>query len=169
MTRDTPLFHHLRNEWFLEEGPQPGTTKVNFGIDFAFRSALYQHVTDLFFNEVVRHMVSAFEKRCAYVRRQREELGRFPLEDSIQSATTTTPSPSSSSSMSNSGPAAAESPSKSTSPSTSRSATPNPREQDQRLTVEQVEEEEMQWEAAWDDVARRARRPPPLPSRGIWE
>jgi hypothetical protein len=62
---DSSLFDHLESTWVLRPGPQPGTTWLVFKVDFAFRSALYRHVADLFFDQVVRRMMGAFEGRCA--------------------------------------------------------------------------------------------------------
>ncbi|GBF98072.1 hypothetical protein Rsub_10300 [Raphidocelis subcapitata] len=64
---DSRLFDHLESTWLLRPGPQPGTTWLVFKVDFAFRSALYRHVADLFFSEVVKRMIGAFEGRCREV------------------------------------------------------------------------------------------------------
>ena len=62
---DSRLFDHLESTWTLRPGPTPGTTWLAFKVDFAFRSALYRHVADVFFDQVVRRMMAAFEGRCA--------------------------------------------------------------------------------------------------------
>lgn len=62
---DSRLFDHLESTWRLSPGPRPGTTWLSFHVDFAFRSALHRHVADLFFDQVARRMMSAFEGRCA--------------------------------------------------------------------------------------------------------
>jgi len=64
---DSRLFDHLDSTWVLRPGPQPGTTWLVFKVDFAFRSALYRQVADLFFSEVVKRMMGAFEGRCAHL------------------------------------------------------------------------------------------------------
>jgi hypothetical protein len=64
---DSRLFDHLESTWLLRPGPQPGTTWLVFKVDFAFRSALYRSVADLFFSEVVKRMIGAFEGRCREV------------------------------------------------------------------------------------------------------
>jgi ribosome-associated toxin RatA of RatAB toxin-antitoxin module len=37
---------------------------VTFQIDFKFKSAMYNNISDLFMSEVVNNMVKAFENRC---------------------------------------------------------------------------------------------------------
>ncbi len=58
------LFDHLDCSWSLTQGPTQDSTWLTFKVDFSFRSQLYGHVADLFFNEVVQRMMGAFEKRC---------------------------------------------------------------------------------------------------------
>lgn len=62
---DSRLFDHLESTWIMKPGPQPGTTWLVFKVDFAFRSSLHRHVADMFFSEVVKRMMGAFEGRCA--------------------------------------------------------------------------------------------------------
>lgn len=59
------LFEHLASTWTLRPGPQPGTTWLAFAVEFGFASPAHRHVADLFFDQVVRRMVAAFEGRCA--------------------------------------------------------------------------------------------------------
>lgn len=59
---DSSLFEYLITDWVFE--PVDDITSLTFYVEFAFRNPLYQRVTDLFFQEVVKRMVSAFEKRC---------------------------------------------------------------------------------------------------------
>jgi len=58
------LFNHLVNEWRFKPGPEPSSTWLDFLVDFQFRSSLYQSASGLFFDEVVKKMVEAFENRC---------------------------------------------------------------------------------------------------------
>ncbi len=60
----TTLFSHLVNVWEFEPGATPGTTHLTFRVEFQFKSQLYASVSQMFFNEVVRNMVQAFEGRC---------------------------------------------------------------------------------------------------------
>ena len=56
-------FHHLNNHWVFR--PQPdGNTEIDFYVDFEFRSKLLQTLIGALFNEAVKMMVSAFEKRA---------------------------------------------------------------------------------------------------------
>ena len=56
------LFEYLITDWRFRE-IETGC-ELEFYVEFAFRNPLYQRVTNLFFEEVVRQMVTAFEKRC---------------------------------------------------------------------------------------------------------
>jgi coenzyme Q-binding protein COQ10 len=56
-------FRYLNNHWkFIAEGEHK--TRVDFFVDFEFRSALLQKVIGVLFNEAVRRMVAAFEHRA---------------------------------------------------------------------------------------------------------
>ncbi len=55
-------FKYLKNHWMLER--QPGGCLVDFYVDFEFRSRFLQGVISALFNEAVKRMVSAFEKRA---------------------------------------------------------------------------------------------------------
>ena len=62
--RGSAVFHHLDCAWSFTPGPLPSTVWLSFGIDFAFKSAVYRHAASLFFDQVAARMVSAFEGRC---------------------------------------------------------------------------------------------------------
>ncbi|MEI6158514.1 MAG: type II toxin-antitoxin system RatA family toxin [Roseococcus sp.] len=55
-------FRYLNNTWRLTAVPQG--TEVDFFVDFEFRSRLLQAVIGTVFNEAVRVMVRAFERRA---------------------------------------------------------------------------------------------------------
>lgn len=58
------LFEYLVTDWKF----RPTTTqqtRLSFYVEFAFRNPVYQRATDLFFEEVVRQMVGAFERQCS--------------------------------------------------------------------------------------------------------
>jgi coenzyme Q-binding protein COQ10 len=55
-------FKYLKNHWLFEH--QPGGCLVDFYVDFEFRSRMLQGVIAALFNEAVKRMVSAFEKRA---------------------------------------------------------------------------------------------------------
>jgi ribosome-associated toxin RatA of RatAB toxin-antitoxin module len=61
---NSSLFNYLINDWTFEAGHNKSTTELTFYVEFQFRNPLYQRVTDLFFNEVVKNMVNAFERRA---------------------------------------------------------------------------------------------------------
>ncbi|HTB45545.1 MAG TPA: type II toxin-antitoxin system RatA family toxin [Acetobacteraceae bacterium] len=59
---ETGPFRYLNNEWnFL---PHPDGTEVAFFVDFEFRSRILQAAIGVVFNEAVRRMVKAFQKRA---------------------------------------------------------------------------------------------------------
>ena len=58
----TGPFRHLNNHWRFH--PHPLGTEVDFFVDFEFRSRLRQAVIGTVFNEAVRLMVRAFERRA---------------------------------------------------------------------------------------------------------
>ena len=55
-------FRYLTNHWTFT--PVPGGCRVGFFVDFEFKSRLLQRLIEVLFNEAVRRMVSAFEKRA---------------------------------------------------------------------------------------------------------
>lgn len=61
---NSSLFEYLVTDWAFERATDPQYTNLSFSVEFAFRNPLYQRVTDLFFDEVVKQMVGAFETRC---------------------------------------------------------------------------------------------------------
>lgn len=56
-------FRYLNNHWVFEPA-ENGGCEVDFFVDFEFRSRLLQGMIGPVFNEAVRLMVSAFEKRA---------------------------------------------------------------------------------------------------------
>ncbi len=58
----TGPFRYLNNHWRFR--PVPGGTEVDFFVDFEFKSRLLQAVIGTVFNEAVRLMVRAFERRA---------------------------------------------------------------------------------------------------------
>ncbi len=55
-------FKHLNNHWRFK--PHPNGTELDFYVDFEFRSKLLQTMIGALFNEAVKLMVGAFEKRA---------------------------------------------------------------------------------------------------------
>jgi len=58
-------FRYLNNQWAF--APDPAGCKVNFFVDFEFRSRILQAAIGVVFNEAVRRMVNAFLKRAREV------------------------------------------------------------------------------------------------------
>ena len=56
-------FKYLTNHWIFEAQPD-GSTIIDFNVDFEFRSKMLQSIMGALFNEAVRVMVGAFEKRA---------------------------------------------------------------------------------------------------------
>jgi coenzyme Q-binding protein COQ10 len=56
-------FRYLNNHWVFEEMPD-GSTRLDFFVDFEFRSVMLQKIIGVLFNEAVRRMVAAFETRA---------------------------------------------------------------------------------------------------------
>ncbi|MBV9859329.1 MAG: type II toxin-antitoxin system RatA family toxin [Alphaproteobacteria bacterium] len=55
-------FRYLTNHWVFE--PAPGGCRIDFFVDFEFKSRVLQKVIELLFGEAVRRMVAAFEARA---------------------------------------------------------------------------------------------------------
>jgi coenzyme Q-binding protein COQ10 len=58
-------FRYLNNQW--EFHPHPNGTAVAFFVDFEFRSRILQAAIGVVFNEAVRRMVNAFQKRARQI------------------------------------------------------------------------------------------------------
>jgi coenzyme Q-binding protein COQ10 len=54
---------HLANNWNFIPEPDGGCT-VDFYVDFEFKNPIFQKLMGVFFNEIVRRMVDAFESRA---------------------------------------------------------------------------------------------------------
>lgn len=54
---------YLSNKWDFIREPD-GTCTIDFYVDFEFRNLVFQKLMGVFFNEIVRRMVDAFEQRA---------------------------------------------------------------------------------------------------------
>ena len=59
---DGPL-QSLQNQWRFIEGSS-GSCLVDFSVEFSFKNKMFQGLVEMFFEQVVRRMVDAFEKRA---------------------------------------------------------------------------------------------------------
>ena len=55
-------FRYLNNHWIFERAP--GGCRIDFFVDFEFKSRMLQKVIELLFGEAVKRMVAAFESRA---------------------------------------------------------------------------------------------------------
>jgi len=57
-------FKYLTNHWIFEAHGD-GQCEIDFFVDFEFKSRIIRAAVGAVFNEAVRHMITAFEKRAA--------------------------------------------------------------------------------------------------------
>ncbi len=62
VTYENGPFHYLNNQWVFVANADG--TRIDFWVDFEFRSRVLQRAIGLVFNEAVRRMVGAFLKRA---------------------------------------------------------------------------------------------------------
>lgn len=54
---------HLKNQWlFIRE--EDGSCTIDFSVEFEFNSTILQGLAQVFFNEIIKRMVSSFEARA---------------------------------------------------------------------------------------------------------
>lgn len=64
LSTQTNLLEFLRTEWKFVPAANSRGCWVNFQIEYKFRSAMYNQVSDMFFKDIVNNMVQAFENQC---------------------------------------------------------------------------------------------------------
>ena len=76
---NTNILEHLRTEWKFSDSSS-GSDKcwVNFQVDFKFKSAFYNQLSEIFFHEVVTNMIRAFESRCKRLVREKLPQNKSP-------------------------------------------------------------------------------------------
>jgi coenzyme Q-binding protein COQ10 len=57
-------FKYLRNHWTFHPGEGGAGCRIDFHVEFEFKSALLQKLMGVVFHEAVRRMVAAFETRA---------------------------------------------------------------------------------------------------------
>jgi coenzyme Q-binding protein COQ10 len=58
---DGPL-KYLKNDWHFE--PAPGGCTIDFTVDFAFKNKIFEAIAGQVFDQALRKMINAFEKRA---------------------------------------------------------------------------------------------------------
>lgn len=72
-SNQTNLFQNLKTVWKFSPASDAKCCWVTFQIDFEFKSAVYNKLSEMFLQEVVSNMVKAFESQCQKVHRERSK------------------------------------------------------------------------------------------------
>ncbi|KAG5854991.1 hypothetical protein ANANG_G00043940 [Anguilla anguilla] len=82
---DGSLFSHLETVWSFLPAVQNQTNSCNveFYVCFEFKSLLHTQLASVFFNEVVKQMVNAFEKRADMLYGPQSTIHEDPLNSAV--------------------------------------------------------------------------------------
>ena len=69
---------HLKNHWRFISEPD-GSCLIDFSVEFEFKNKALQGLSQVFFQEVIRRMVDAFEQRALAVYGSRRHCGQPPF------------------------------------------------------------------------------------------
>jgi len=58
---------NLKNHWVFSEDEQTGGCIIDFSVEFEFKNVALQGLANMFFNEVVKRMIGAFETRARLI------------------------------------------------------------------------------------------------------
>lgn len=62
---------NLHNRWrFIDN--KDGTTTIDFYVEFEFKNPLLKHLVSIFFDEIIKRMVDAFEERATKLYRNKD-------------------------------------------------------------------------------------------------
>ena len=89
-SRGSGLFERLVSTWKFTPGSHPNECVVNFDIDFRVGSVVHAQAVGLFFEEVSRMQINAFEERCNRLYGIERGHGQARGRDRATTTTTTT-------------------------------------------------------------------------------
>jgi len=58
---------NLKNKWIFKEAEDDASCVIYFSVEFEFKNVAFQTLANVFFNEVLKRMMGAFEARAAEI------------------------------------------------------------------------------------------------------